>query len=439
MRHTSRCLLGALAFVTAASLALPVQAADTPPPAPAPAVLTPTAIAGSTAPVPTTAGLQRELADVLTRAQVGAASAVVIDAASGEVLFARSAERARIPASTLKLLTAAAALTELGPQTRLETTAVVDDVEASTPVVTLVGAGDATLTRSSRRWASLADLADDVADALPTDAIALQFDAGLFTGPALAPSWPSSFPRAGVVAPVSALMVDHGRSGGMRRAAKPARAAADVFAALLADRGVRVRSVRAGSPASGATQLGVVRSPEMSALVEEMLTESDNDLGEALARLVAIAMGEPGSFAGVGAALPRAAQSLGLPTAGLVVADGSGLSGRNRATPVMLGTLLAKATGEDPALSSIPSGLAVAGFTGTLADRFASAASRAGRGVVRAKTGTLTGVGALAGLVRSEDGRVLTFTVLANRVRSSVRARAAMDVFAARLAECGCR
>ena len=440
MRHTSRLRAVALAILLAGGLTLPAHAAS-PPPAPASSVLPSTPVSGSSAPVPTATGLERALGPLLTRAKVGAASAVVVDAATGDVLFGRAADRVRIPASTIKVLTAAAALTELGPRARIETKAVVDDAQARVPVVTLIGGGDATLSRSSKRWASLSDLADQVAKALATDSVAVQFDARAFTGPALSPSWPSSFPRAGIVAPVTALMVDHGRArpGGVSRVAKPARKAAEVFAALLAERGITVRSVRAGQPAPGATVVGSVRSPAMSVLVQEMLTESDNDLAESLARLAATSMGEPASFEGASAALTSTAAQLDLPTGDLAVADGSGLSSRNRVTPRMLATLLAKAARDDATLSPITSGLAVAGFTGTLADRFTTAASKAARGVVRAKTGTLTGVSSLAGTVRDADGRVLTFAVLGNKVTSSVRARASLDAFAARLAECGCR
>ena len=52
----------------------------------------------------------------------------------------------------------------------------------------------------------------------------------------------------------------------------------------------------------------------------------------------------------------------------------------------------------------LSTGLPVAGVTGTLAERFSTAGTDAGRGVVRAKTGTLTGVDALAGLMRDAEG-----------------------------------
>jgi len=74
------------------------------------------------------------------------------------------------------------------------------------------------------------------------------------------------------------------------------------------------------------------------------------------------------------------------------------------------------------------SGLPVAGVTGTLADRFAGPVNAAGRGIVRAKTGTLTGVNALAGLVRDARGRLLAFAYVADSSPGPQElARAALD------------
>jgi D-alanyl-D-alanine carboxypeptidase/D-alanyl-D-alanine-endopeptidase (penicillin-binding protein 4) len=66
----------------------------------------------------------------------------------------------------------------------------------------------------------------------------------------------------------------------------------------------------------------------------------------------------------------------------------------------------------------------------------------AGAGVVRAKTGTLTSVSTLAGLVQDKDGRLLAFALLADRVGPTTadteRAEAALDRAASALASCGC-
>ena len=65
--------------------------------------------------------------------------------------------------------------------------------------------------------------------------------------------------------------------------------------------------------------------------------------------------------------------------------------------------------------------------------------TRAGSGVVRAKTGSLTGVSALAGTVLDRSGRLLVFVMMGNKVGSNANARNSMDLIAAKLAKCGCQ
>jgi serine-type D-Ala-D-Ala carboxypeptidase/endopeptidase (penicillin-binding protein 4) len=62
-------------------------------------------------------------------------------------------------------------------------------------------------------------------------------------------------------------------------------------------------------------------------------------------------------------------------------------------------------------------------------------------GVVRAKTGNLTTVATLAGLVYDASGRVLAFAFMASGVPAGGLQQAAdrIDAMAAALAACGCR
>ncbi|MDX6228140.1 MAG: hypothetical protein QOI76_2986, partial [Frankiales bacterium] len=86
-------------------------------------------------------------------------------------------------------------------------------------------------------------------------------------------------------------------------------------------------------------------------------------------------------------------------------------------------------------------GLPVAGFLGTLSTRYVTSATAVGVGTVRAKTGTLTHVTSLAGVVVDAEGRQLAFAVIAGHVPSTspLDAEAALDKIAAVLAGCGCR
>ena len=434
----------ALALLAVAASGLgPARASDSVPPAPAPVVLEPIDAQSSTTAPPTADGVREQIGG-LARRGLYDGSIVVLDPATGTVLYSRAADQPRIPASTTKLATAAAALHLLGPQTRLPTIAHRDG-----NTVYLVGGGDPTLVRAkggnplAGGRPSLRDLARSVAaDFASQTRITLVYDASAFRGAALGPGWPASFPAAGVAAPVTALVVDGGRvsPGASRRVADPARQAATVFADLLRGQGLEVASVDKGRLSTSATEVARVESAPVSDIVETMLTESENNYAEALAHLAGGVLLDKPTFAGGAAATEQVLEQLGIDTAGVDLADGSGLSGRNQVPVRVLAELLGDVVrGTDPQLAPIAPGLAVAGLTGTLADRFATAATRPGRGFVHAKTGTLTGVSSLAGTVRDADGRILVFAMIANKVTSLVPARETMDLIASRLATCGCR
>ena len=376
----------------------------------------------------------------------GAAGAIVVDVASGQVLLDRDAATARTPASVAKLATAATALTVLGPQHRL-TTRVVAGTTAGQ--VVLVGAGDATLTTrqqvgpAATRPASLSGLAQQTAAALAKDGtagpVSVAVDDSLFTGPAVSPGWPTTYVSAGVVAPVMALSADEGRvrPDADARETDPALAAGRSFAKLLATHGVTVAPsvLRAAAP-SGARVLATGESPTVGATVQTALQSSDNDLAEALLRDAAIGAGAPASFAGGTTLVTETLSTLGVPAQGTVVQDGSGLSRGDRIAPATLAALLrVAADGTHPALAPLVDGLPVAGFTGTLAFRYGAGPSRGGAGVVRAKTGTLTGVSSLAGIT-SVAGRPVVFAAMSDRVRAgaTLEARDDLDSFATLLA-----
>jgi D-alanyl-D-alanine carboxypeptidase/D-alanyl-D-alanine-endopeptidase (penicillin-binding protein 4) len=212
------------------------------------------------------------------------------------------------------------------------------------------------------------------------------------------------------------------------------------FAALL---GVPGAAVRPATAPADARELGSVASAPMSELVDQMLQNSDNVIAECLARQVALAQHQPASFTGAAGAVRSVLSGLGAdPGAGMV--DGSGLAARDRLSATALVAVLGLVAGPDGApLRGLVTALPVAGFSGTLADRYRSGASAPGAGVVRAKTGTLTAVSTLAGFVHDADGRLLIFAALADQVAptaaDTTAADQALDDVAARLARCGCR
>ncbi|MDG4861477.1 D-alanyl-D-alanine carboxypeptidase/D-alanyl-D-alanine-endopeptidase, partial [Streptomyces sp. T-3] len=382
-------------------------------------------------------------------------TASVVDVATGKQVYAAGAGDAVTPASTTKIATAAAALNALGPDHRLVTKAV---AEPDSKEVALVGAGDPTLTarkdageggtsllERSRELggASLRELAADTARALKDrgteGGIRLTYDTSLYSGPDLHPIGPNEN-----IAPVSALMVDEARlddsrHGPATRSTDPARDAARTFADLLRDEGVKIEGEPGPTKAGDrADTLAETASAPLSALVERMLTHSDNDIAEALARQAALASDEPASFDGAERAVDTQLKKLQLPLDGTRFADGSGLNRADRLTAELLTALLARAADPaHPGLRPILTGLPVAGFTGTLRNRYDDKSP--GTGLVRAKTGTLTGVNTLAGTVVDADGRLLAFAFTAMNTSNPDAAQRTLDHLASTLANCGCR
>ncbi|MET9257952.1 D-alanyl-D-alanine carboxypeptidase/D-alanyl-D-alanine-endopeptidase [Streptomyces sp. NPDC003717] len=364
--------------------------------------------------------------------------AAVVDLTDGRRLYGRDADLALTPASTTKIATAVAALGALGPDHRLTTRTA---LEPGTGEVVLVGGGDPTLTaRADRRGpASLRVLADRTAAALKKrgkKSVTLSYDTTLYAGP---PNHPIGVNEN--LAPVTALMADEARtdastSGPAPRAADPAAEAARAFARLLGERGVKASAPGPSKASKGADALAAVSSPPLSELVERMLTNSDNDLAEALARHTALAGGKRADFAGGSAAIAARLKKLGLPLAGARFRDGSGLDRADRISASLLTALLAKAADPDrPDLRPVLTGLPVAGFTGTLTSRYTDGAA----GLVRAKTGTLTGVNTLAGTVVDTDGHALAFAFLTSGTTDPTTTQTSLDHAATTLAECGCR
>ena len=288
--------------------------------------------------------------------------------------------------------------------------------------------------------ARLDELAEQVRDALgSTTPTRVLVDSSLFPGPTAHPTWFAPDVAGGVISNITALMTDGARvnptdrSSNAPRHPEPDLAAARLFAEAL---GVPPSQVGRTTAPPNAQVLGEVLSPPIARIVEMMLVDSDNVVAEMLARQVAVAKGLPASFDGAAQATRTVLAELQVPTpAGGGLVDGSGLSDANRVTTNQLVAVLHRAMSPDhPQLRVLLSGLPVAGYSGTLGER-----SGAGLGVVRAKTGTLSHVNALAGYVVDADGRMLAFAVVADATTNRWAAETALDRIAAQISRCGCR
>ncbi|MCF7552504.1 D-alanyl-D-alanine carboxypeptidase/D-alanyl-D-alanine-endopeptidase [Pseudonocardia sp. WMMC193] len=403
------------------------------------------------APTPSSSGLGSVLGPLAGSTALGDFSGIVVDPAAprgAPPLWQQSPEKTLVPGSTGKLLTASAALLTLDPTDRLATRVVAG---AEPGQVVLIGGGDPTLTAlPAGRTGTYPDPArlDDLV-ALVKKAVGSQpitsvvIDTSLWTGPELAEGWDPADVAGGFVAPMVPLMLDGGRrvvtEQDTPRVADPATEAGRAFAQKLG-----VTRVTEGTAPPNAKELGRVVSAPISSLVEHLMTTSDNVLAESLARTVALSRQADPSFTGSADAVLGALTQSGFDVTGAHMVDGSGLSTEDRVPAPLLAALLQAAaapTGPDDGpefLRPIITGLPVAGGDGTLDDRFGTGNASVGRGVVRAKTGTLTGVSSLAGVVTDVDGRLLVFALMSNG-ESPADVRPRLDTIAATLSRCGCR
>lgn len=390
-----------------------------------PAPVLPTLVAPTT-PLDTAALVAR--LEAVPRDGAGGIVALVVDASTGAEVY-RSGAGVRTPASSLKVLTGLVALDVLGPSHRFATRTVWDG-----GTLTLVGGGDPLLATDASDQApgraTLHDLARVTASALAThgiDKVALRYDASLFGGPAWNPAWPDIFATS--VAPITALTVDHARprlaEGSFVRDPDPARFAAGRFAEQLTDAGIAVTRIEEGAAPAlgspdaepgeeavpGAIEVGRVESLPVSGIVERTLADSDNDAAETLAWQVALARGVAATPTGAARVLQEELIRLGLWGDGMAVADGNGIATANQVTADALVGAVRRSL-DEPALRAVALGLPVAGVTGTLHDRFEAPEAASGRGIVRAKTGTIRGVNTLAGHAVTDDGHPLAFALM---------------------------
>jgi serine-type D-Ala-D-Ala carboxypeptidase/endopeptidase (penicillin-binding protein 4) len=397
--------------------------------------------------------------DALIAAAVGELSeaelGVAVTDPEGRVVAARGADRAMLPASTLKLVTAAAILRTLGPEARLRTS-----VEATAPIggdgvlrgdLYLSGTGDPVLaTADYGRWVHPArprtpmeDLADQLVDAglrrVRGDVVG---HADGYVGPTTAEGWLDSYFSDFDARHISGVTADAGiesrfrwpggevpdpdddetppRRVRLEVAEDPGRNAALLLVRLLQQRGVRIDGRAAARepdrPIVG--RLAQVESPPMTELLRFMVQRSDNHLADTLFHAAGRVRTGEGSWAGGERAAMQVLDHLGVDRAGVRMADGSGLSRDDRLTALALVEL-------DRAMSDGRHGevwrtlMAVAGESGTMSTRLRGTPAQ---GRTFAKTGSLRDVSSLSGFVRNEAGERHHFAIIANRASGADRA-----------------
>ena len=380
-------------------------------------------------PAPPSSGLVRSLERLVAQAPAGC----LVVASGDNVVYEVNPDAALHPASVVKVLTAIAAVDVLGEAARFRT-----EVLSSSPVqdgvvvgdLVLVGGGDPTL--GTRAWAaqrprppSPITLLDDLTDRVVASGVRqvkgrVMGREDRYDRRRYASATPQRLIRDGEIGPVAALTVNDGfRIWGHPGVPfdDPVAGAAEVFTELLRERGVVVEGGSAGEGSAPRHAVSSIESATVGEITAGMIRDSDNETAELLVKAMGHRRGAGTTGAGI-AAVVGALRKRGLPVDGLVYADGSGLSSTNRVTCRLLVAAL------QTEVAALSNGLPVAAATGTLASRFRTSPA-AGR--LRAKTGSLDGVAALAGFAESPAG-TLRFAWVANGIPDARTGRRLQDL-----------
>jgi D-alanyl-D-alanine carboxypeptidase/D-alanyl-D-alanine-endopeptidase (penicillin-binding protein 4) len=361
-------------------------------------------------------------------AALAGTNACLVVADGATPVYSHQPTLALAPASTEKLLVAAAALRVLGPDFRFVTQvrAPAAPVRGRVDSLWLVGSGDALLAtpewmafqaaqaRDSRYpWTPLGSLADLLVAAGIRDVPSgIRGDDSELDRLRILPAWPPSYEKDEDVGGLSALTVNEGFQQWTPTpvlAADPPSFTSSELARLLAARHVAVGPSGGDQTAlPGSVVVAQLQSAPLTQVIRTMLTASDNLIAELLVRQIDRHSGGTGTTAGGVAVVMQQAAALGVPTAGGVMVDGSGLAPGDRATCTEL--LAALDVGGRQGFDAIANGLAIAGQTGTLVNRFVGSPV-AGR--LRAKTGSIANAGGIVGVLALN--RPLQFAFLVNQ------------------------
>ncbi len=398
---------------------------------------------------------------VLTASGVGTDVSAVVAKPDGTIIAQTNIDTAREPASTLKTLTAFAAVTQLDMGSTLDTQVYMktdsssgsgssDGSKSATLLVkgngdVLLGAGENDESHVTGR-AGLKTLAERTATALKkkgVSSVKITYDDSLYGGAGL----PSEIAinntnYTNEMIPAS-MAVDEARqwtqtysdpdaeNGYPTRSETPAVDAVSTFASALSEQGISVTgdfsAQTLSSVKSDYALAASVSSAPLSEVLKIMLQNSDNTLAEMFGRLVSLARGGDGSTSAGAQAVTAVLKEQGITTAGISLADSSGLTPNSVVTVrTLVEVQSAFLTSKKAGYAAAEEGMPVLGLTGTLRNRSVDTSTY---GLVRAKTGTLDTTSSLAGNVSRSSGGQLIFAIIANNTQV-YSAASAINTFA---------
>ncbi len=373
------------------------------------------------APVDTLEKLHTDIDTVLqetlfTTASVGIK---VVAVRNGEVLYEKNPRKLHHPASTTKLFTAATALARLGPDYRFETTLYVD-ADADTQVI-----GDIYFKGRADPVLQPQDIMKLVDTLLEAGVKSIQgdivVDATYLDTVREGPGWMWD-DRPLRISALSIRQIEP-EPGTRSRAL----ACGYLLKNELIEKGIEmIGDVVPGTVPLDAQTVAKHVSPPLADILKLMNKPSNNWIAELLFKTIgAEVMGEPGTWQkGRDAINEFLEEIMGEPPVHRFV-DGSGLSRYNLLNAELLTRLLVSMHHDFKLMPEFLASLPIAGVDGTLRSRMQGMSAEK---MLRAKTGTLSGVSALAGYTTTADGEVVAFGILISHyVGSATPARDIQD------------
>ncbi len=371
--------------------------------------------------------LQLSLDGVVERFPEQSCLVVTLD---GEEIYAENPTLPLVPASAQKLVTAFGVYNILGADHTFETSVVTEGTLVEGVLdgdVYLVGGGDplvatADYTDRYEQQPHFRTNFEELADAVVAAGVleisgAVIGDETRYDAERYVPEWPERFTNVSQnqTGPLSALTLNDGFSlfdpnpanSLATASADPATFAAATFDDLLEERGVVIRrSSSAAQAPVGARTIAAITSDPITVVTNQMVNISDNMGAELLLKEIGVRSSGRGTTDDGAIAVENALRSAGFSVSETDVVDGSGLASENRVSCRLLVEILEAGEG-----TPLVDGLAVTGESGTLLKRLVDTPAE---GRIRAKTGRLNEVGALAGTAEASDGSILTFAWIAN-------------------------
>jgi len=358
---------------------------------------------------------------------------LIVNPRTGDTLYSKNAGKLFMPASNMKIITSAAALTLLGPEYHYRTTFLTDGEVRDSLLdgsLLVIGRGDPTV--SDRMRGTATTVMDALADSLRAHGIrqisgSLARVGNAFPDSIYGYGWEWDDLGEYYGAGVDELIFNEGMAPTKLRplpdtvrdslysgpAKDPAKAYLDALRDALVRKSIGldggVRDSILPAPFKMDT-LFVLVSPPLRDILPALMKPSQNQIAEILLRTIGLERGGLGTADSARKIVGQQLLAWGVQPDGFVIRDGSGLSDQDLLTPETIVRVLDRIQ-RDTAFAAYYNSMPIAGVDGTIDTRMKGTPAE---GNVHAKTGTLAKARSLSGYVTTADGERLIFSILAN-------------------------